>query len=429
MADERVIEGAGRTARAVSVPHASHVVLTALNCETLPDGKYSDAHGLRLTVRGATRAWTLLYTSPTNGKRRELGLGTLAEVGLAKARKLAAAARDKVRQDVDPLDEREQKRAVAAAAEAVRKEAVRANAATLRRVVRAYHESKVEPVLTDKHAKQWLASIENHVPTKLLDAPIATIEPAELLDALQPLYVQVPETGRRVRQRLDAVFDHAVLRKLAPTNPAKIIVRELRHKRERSHLRALPFADVPALVSRLRPLPGTAARALEFAVLTGARTAEVLGMTWSELSADGKTWTVPAERMKAKEAHAVYLSEPARAVLAKVRKLSSTWVFRSPVPERDAPLSNMAMLILLRRLEIADKTTVHGLARSCFSTWANETGAARPDVVEACLAHREGDRVKAAYNRAKFADERKALLAAWAAFVTPSKRKAKGGRE
>ena len=211
------------------------------------------------------------------------------------------------------------------------------------------------------------------------------------------------------------MFDDAVLRNLVPSNPAKIIARSLRQKRDKGHFRALAADKVHDLVQRVRALPGTSARALEFAILTAARTSEVLDMEWSELSADGATWTVPAARMKAGAVHVVYLSSAARAVLDRVRGLSERWPFRSP--ERDAPLSNMAMLNLLRRLEVDHQTTVHGVARATFSTWAYETAAARPDVIEACLAHRETDRIKAAYNRAQFTEERRALLAKWADYI------------
>jgi integrase len=390
--------------------------LTAKACDLLGDGKYSDGDGLRLTVRGDTRAWTLLYTAP-DGRRREMGLGKHTKTfGLAAARVLAAEMRDKIRRGVDPLEEKIERRAQAQTTKAERKAAAAAAEATLRRVVRTYHQKDVEPELTDKHGKQWLASIENHVPAAILDKPIATIEPAELLDALRPLYVRVPETARRIRQRLDAVFDDAVLRKLATTNPAKIIQRSLRQKRDKGQFRALGIEYAPALFQRLDELPGTAARCLQFAMLTAARTAEVLRMSWDELNGKGDVWTVPAARMKAVEAHVVHLSPAARAILARARGLSKAWVFPSPV--RDAPLSNMAMLILLRRLEIQALTTVHGLCRSTFSTWANGTDAARPDVIEACLAHQEGDRVRRAYNRAKFANERRDLLAAWAEYLT-----------
>lgn len=388
--------------------------LAAVELRTLPDGKHADGAGLFLIVRGMSRAWVLRYSSP-DGRRREFGLGTLDKVGLKRARIAAAEARDKVSRGIDPVDQKHAARAAGKAERASKTKDQATERATLRRVVRAYHEKHVAPVLTDKHGKQWLASVETHVPAAILDKPVADVEAAELLDALQPLFATIPETARRVRQRLDTVFDDAVLRKLAPSNPAKIIVRALRQKQDKGHFRALPYTKVHELVQRIRALPGTSARALEFAILTAARTSEVLDMEWSELSSDGATWTVPAARMKAGAAHVVYLSDAARAVLERVRGLSERFPFKSP--ESDAPLSNMAMLNLLRRLDVADQTTVHGVARATFSTWANDTAAARPDVIEACLAHKETDRIKAAYNRAQFIEERRALLAKWAEYV------------
>ncbi len=284
--------------------------LTAISCKTLR--RRQVLRRRRATPRRARRdrAWTLAFTSPTTGRRREIGLGKLEDVGLAKARKDAAEFRDAVRKGVDPIAAKAERIAAGRAEEVVRKAAERGAAATLRRVARQYHEAEVEPKL--KHAKEsarWIAAIEQHVPPEILDRPIATIEAADLLDALRPIYLKVPETARRIRQRLDAVFDDAVLRKLAPTNPTKIIARKLRTKRTGSNWRALPFAETPALVKRLRALPGTSARAMEFAILTAARTGEVLEMEWGELSKDGRTWTVPAARMKAGEAHVVDLSD------------------------------------------------------------------------------------------------------------------------
>ena len=401
------------------MPRKLHL-LTARQCETLGDGKHADGGGLSLIVRGDSRAWVFRYSGP-DGRRREMGLGKLEVVGLKAARDHAEEVRGEVRRGIDPLSRRAALRD-AAEAQRHRESTERlSEQTTLRRVLYDYHEKYVEPVFSDKHAKQWLASVVQHVPAKVLDKPIALIEAGELLDVLQPLYVELPETGRRIRQRLDTVFDHAVLRKQAPANPAKSIVRALRQRREKGHFRALPYTEVHGLVAKLRELPGTAARALEFAILTAARTSEVLDMQWSELSPSGDVWTVPPARMKAGVAHTIYLSKPARAVLAKVRGLSKRWVFKSPAG--DAPLSNMAMLNLLRRMGADQDTTVHGVCRASFSTWANETNAARREVIEACLAHREADRVAAAYNRAEFAEERRALLERWAEFIAvePSK--------
>ncbi|MGI8896482.1 MAG: tyrosine-type recombinase/integrase [Casimicrobiaceae bacterium] len=396
---------------------------THRECETARDGRNPVANcaDLWLVVRGENRSWTLIYKSPATGKRREVGLGKFPNRGLKAAKDEAERIRvDVLRKGVDPQALKEQARADETAAKAQRKAAGSNGASTWRRRIRHYHEEFIEPERSDKHSAQWISSIEQHVPAKLLDRPdTVPIEWKELCAAIQPIYLT--ETGRRVLQRLDKVFSHAVRWGVTPANPVPAVRSEfkdtIKKKRVRTSFRALPYGDVPALVQRLRKLPGTAARALEFALLCAARTGEVLFMEWTELSRDGTTWTVPASRMKAGEAHDVFLSDAARAVLDQVRGGSERWCFRSPV--RDAPLSNMAMLTLLRRLEISDKTTVHGVCRSTFSTWANETGAARSDVIEAALAHQEGDRVRRAYNRAEFIDERRKLLDAWARFVAP----------
>jgi integrase len=193
-------------------------------------------------------------------------------------------------------------------------------------------------------------------------------------------------------------------------------LRELGIRREVISYAALPFAEVPAFMERLREQKGIAARALEFAVLTAARTGEVTGATWGELDLAAGLWIVPGSRMKGGEPHTVYLSPRAVEIVSAMKEVGGDYVFPTP-SDLSAPLSNMAMLTLLRRMDADKRTTVHGLCRASFSTWANETGAARSEVIEACLAHREGDRVRAAYNRATFATERRALLAAWAEFL------------
>jgi len=390
-------------------------LLTALDCKSLGDGKHADGLGLSLIVRGESRAWALRYTAP-DGRRRDVGLGALADVGLKAARDAAAELRAKVRRGIDPLAERAAQRE-AAEAERVRQQSEHvAERATLLRVVRDYHAAHVEPKRSDKHSAQWIASLEAHIPAKTLGKPIADVEACELLDALTPLYLKVPETARRIRQRLEVAFDWAIVRKLAKENPARVIATQLRQQRDAAHFRALPFGEVAELVKGLRRQPGTAARALELLILTAARTGEVLGMTWDEIAPAGDVWTVPGARMKAGEPHIVYLSDAARAVLARVRGLSDRYVFRSPAG--DKPMSDMALLMQLERMGMRDRTTVHGL-RAAFSTWAYEGDKARADVIEATLAHSEADKVKAAYNRAQFAEDRKKLLAEWAQFAGP----------
>ena len=343
------------------------------------------------------------------------------DCSLREARDKADAARQLLRHGVDPLGERQALK-VEARIEAQTADTASGAGQSLRRFARAYHADIEDHFANRKAAAQWISTLENHVFPTLGDKALASVTAADLLDLLRPLYRTKTATARRIRQELEAVYDEAIVRELVAVNPAAKVRATLRKSLRANggasgrtgHHRALPYGDLPELLKRVRKLPGTAARAFEFATLTAARTSEVLGMRWDELSRDGKTWTVPGERMKARQEHVVALSPQARAVLQRVRGLSQTWVFPSPV--RDAPLSNMAMLILLRRLKVDDVTTVHGM-RTAFSSWANEKNHARPDVIEAALAHREADLVRAAYNRAEFQQERAQLLAKWGTYL------------
>jgi integrase len=193
-------------------------------------------------------------------------------------------------------------------------------------------------------------------------------------------------------------------------------VREECGGRKTESYRTLHYRDVPPFVTRLRAVRGTSARALEFALLTAARTAEIRGARWCEIDFESKTWTVPAERMKAREAHTVHLSDRAIEILEGQLGISTKYVFPS-VRGEGAPLSNMAMLECLRRLGVGEQATVHGLCRASFATWAYEAAGAREEIVEACLAHKEADRVKAAYDRSQHHTARRWLLQAWSDFV------------
>lgn len=188
--------------------------------------------------------------------------------------------------------------------------------------------------------------------------------------------MRVPETLQRVRQRLDAVFEDAIFHGLCSTNAAAAIKRkmaETQAKRERGQFAALPYRDAPAFMAKLREQEGIGARCLEFSMLTIARTGESIGLQWPELDVDGALWTVPGERMKGGETHTVHLVPRALEILEEQKRLGSPYVFPSPVLEK-SPLSNMGMLTVLKRMKMQDETTVHGLCRTTFSTWANETG-------------------------------------------------------
>jgi integrase len=385
-------------------------------------GDTSDGDGLFLRVKDSGASWVLRYTSPS-GKRRESGLGacdrnstTAAGKSLTLAREAAEEARKLLRAGRDPVDEKRGARERARAEEAKRKADAKAAATTVRRYARAYHEEHIEPVYKGKHGQQWLNSIEQHVPASILDAPVDSISANELLDGLVPILREVPETGSRIYQRLATVFDAAVIDGLIVANPATQIRRELRKRagrRDRTNFASMQYRTMPALVEKLQAVEGTSARALEFCILTASRTKETLSAEWSEIDLAAGVWVIPASKMKCREQHRVFLSERARAILAGQEGQHDRLVFPSTA-KKDAPLSNMALLMSLRRL--VKGMTVHGF-RSTFSTWANELGIARPDVIEAALAHREENAVRRAYNRAGFLADRRALMSAWGDYL------------
>jgi integrase len=377
-------------------------------------GDHHDGGGLFLRVQEDSRTWILRYTSPVTHTRRRMGGGRAQDVPLKAARLWANVQRAIVATGADPLVERDKR---AAEAQAAAMQAAN-GAVTLREQAQRVHRLISPGFKNPKHRAQWLSSIETHVPHAVLDKPIATVTPEDLLDFLPELYQKVRETASRVRQRLESVFDDAALRKLCAGNPATVIRRRLRQlsgRRTKRNFRALPYAQAPQFMQALRKQDGTSARALEFLLLTAARTSEVLDAEWREFDFEQGLWTVPPERMKAGETHLVYLSPGALAIVDAQRGKDPRLVFPSPAAP-GAPLSDMAMLEMVRGMGYGKRTVVHGL-RSTFSTWAHETHAAPPEVIEAALAHREGDRVAAAYNRAKFVEARRRLLRAWEAFL------------
>jgi integrase len=227
----------------------------------------------------------------------------------------------------------------------------------------------------------------------------------------------VPETGSRIYQRLATIFDAAVIDGLRLDNPATPIRRELRKRagrRERRNFSSMPYRQAPAFVARLRRAQGNASRCLEFAILTAARTNEALTAEWAEFDRHARTWTILAAKMKCRERHVVYVSDRVVEILDGQAGQSESLVFPSP-RSAEAPMSNMSLLMTLRRLGVK-AITVHGF-RSTFSTWANELGIAKPDAIEAALAHREENAVRRAYNRSQFLGERRALMTAWSNFL------------
>jgi integrase len=399
-------------------------LLTAKQIIAARDRDLADGEGLIVRVKGISCTAVLRFTSPISHKRRELGLGLVSRQSLQAAGETLVAARDAaedarrlIRNGLDPIDVRDAKRAEARAEDQAAQAATKSAAISLRRFARNYHDEHVEPLRSTRHALQWINSIERNVPDKFLDQPIDRITPLDLLDTLVPIMRRVPETGSRIYRRLSTVFDAAVIGGLIAANPASPIRRELRRRVgevERTNYAAMDYPKVPAFTRRLQAAPGTAARCLEFAILTGARTTEALNAEWSEMDLKARTWIIPTARMKARQPHVVYLSDRTLHILRDQRGQSEQLVFPS-VMGSGKPMSNMSLAMTLRRLGEA-RVTVHGF-RASFSTWAYEMNIATPGAIEASLAHRERDRVTAAYNRATFIAERRALMVAWGNFL------------
>ncbi len=398
--------------------------LTAAVVKNAKPGRYGDGNGLYLFVRSpSARFWLFRYTMP-GAKMREMGLGRAGAgnecVTLAEARDKAAALFKLVRSGVDPLAQRE---ADAAAAKAEAQEAA-IRRVTFKTVAERYLAAHAASWKNPKHASQWGNTLEAYAYPHMGDLPVADVATAHVLAALEPIWTAKPETAGRVRGRIEAVLDYAKTVALrAGENPArwKGHLSQTLPARGRvaavEHHAALPWKDVGGFLAALRQQAGNGARALEYAILTAARTGEVLGATWTEVDLAAKIWTVPAERMKAKREHRVPLPEPALAVLAamgELRKDANPAAMIFPGGRDKKPLSNMAMGMTLRRMKRAN-LTVHGF-RSTFRDWTAETTNYPREVAEAALAHVLGDKVEAAYRRGDLFEKRRRLMDDWSAF-------------
>jgi integrase len=390
-------------------------------------GAHADGGNLYLRVTAPAKAgepgsgkWTLRYMLA--GKAREMGLGAYDEKGkrgltLAQARDAAGDAQRLLRDGVDPLAHRqaEAEAAAARAAEAA------AKAQRFRDVATLYIEAHEPGWRNGKHRAQWRATLDAYAYPKIGDMAVGDITTNHVLGCLNPIWTTKPETATRLRGRIEAVLDYAAARNWrSGQNPARWRghLSNLLPRRSKvapvEHHAALPWQDMGAFMATLRQQPGTAARALEFCILTATRTGETIGARWSEVDMDAAVWTVPASRMKARREHRVPLSEAALAVLRAMTPLrpeaGDSFVF--PGGKADRPLSSMAMLMLLRRMKRGD-LTVHGF-RSAFRDWCEEATSTPHAVSEAALAHTIGDKVEAAYRRGDLFAKRARLMADWA---------------
>ncbi|WP_448577746.1 tyrosine-type recombinase/integrase [Thermaurantiacus sp.] len=381
-------------------------LLSAAAVEALATpGRHADGGGLYLHVRtGGSKNWVVRVQK--NGRRRDIGLGGYPKLRLADARKRAAEVLRQIELGLDPVAER--KRA--------------AGMPSFRQAAAARHRELEKGFRNAKHRAQWLSSLEAHVCPVLGDMGIDAIGAAHVRDALLPIWLEKPETARRVLQRIGDVLAWGVAqgyRDAMPLLTAKAL-RLPKQSRAVAHHAAMPFAEVPAFIALLREREGVSRVALEFAILTAARSGEVRGATWDEIDLAARLWTVPAERMKAKRAHQVPLSDAALDCLERARPFRRAVTpgepdLLFPSTFKGGPMSDMALTKLIRDLGLA--VTAHGF-RSSFRDWTAEATDFPAEVAEMALAHAIASPVEAAYRRGQLLEKRRALMQAWGRFCT-----------
>jgi integrase len=387
--------------------------LTARFVDSAEPGTYSDGGNLFLVVEkppSTSRRWAFVFTPPSGRRQREMGLGGARNVTLARARELAAECRAQLARGVDPIEARKA-----------------ANAPPLPKFGTFADEwiSTMEASWRSAvHRRQWRNSLKSYAGS-LHDMTIDVIQTENILAVLTPIWQTKGETADRVRNRIERILDAAeAAGHRTGKNPARWkghLDKLLPKPPQPGHFAALPFAEVPEFIGKLRQRPALAARAFEFAILTAARTGETLGAVWNEIDLDAKVWTVPASRMKGRREHRVPLSERAIQILDEAREAWGSAGFIFPGQRPGKPLSSMAFEMLLRRMGISN-ATAHGF-RSSFRDWAGELTSYPREVAEAALAHAVGDATERAYRRGDALEKRRKLMEAWAAYVE----KAPGG--
>lgn len=367
-------------------------------------GMLNDGGGLYL--KGGS-SWIFRYA--LNGRKRDLGLGPAIDISLADARGRAAEARRLQLDGKDPIEARRASRAALAPA------------TTFAQAGADYIKAHAPSWRSEKHLRQWETSLARFVYPVIGAMPVGAIGVADVLRVLKPIWQEKPETGSRVRNRIELVLDAAKARGLrSGENPAawrghldKLLPRRSKVQTVQ-HFAALDYREIASFMSELRRQPGPAPRALEFAILTACRSGEVMGATWDEIDLDAKVWTVPAERTKARKEHRVPLPDAALAVLSEMATIRmSDFVF----PGQRGQLSHRMLQLALTR--IRSDVTVHGF-RSSFRDWAgNETSFPR-EVCEQALGHVAGNTTEQAYRRSDALDKRRKLMTAWAGFCFPT---------
>jgi integrase len=379
--------------------------LTAVGIKALKKpGRYADGNGLYLKIsRSGAKRWEL--RTVVRGKRCDIGLGGLKLVSLAEAREEARKYRQVARNDGDPLAERRRSRLVVP---------------TFREAAETVHKDHAKAWKNPKHGDQWINTLKAYAYPAFGDRRVDQVDTPDILKALSPIWLTKPETARRVRQRIGTVLDWAkAAGHRASSNPVKEISKALPRQSDRKgHHAALPYTEVPSFVQKLHGDNETIPNlAFEFLILTAARTSEVLEVKWNEIDLEQAAWMIPASRMKAGREHRVPLAPRCIELLQQAELLSAGSEFVFPGRSNKKPMSNMVLLMALRR--VAPGYTVHGF-RSAFRDWTSERTNFAREICEAALAPTVKDKTEAAYRRGDLFEKRRELMAIWSLFVLSS---------
>ena len=370
-------------------------------------GRHADGQNLYLTISrtdaAISKRWTFMFSFA--GKQREAGFGPAAAVSLAEAREKAARYRSMLANGIDPL----------AAKKAARE--AEAGRRTFGECAAELIKSKSSEWRNEKHRAQWANTLHDYC-GPIHDVPIDAIDTQAVLGVLQPIWGRIPETASRLRGRIEAVLDYAKANGLrSGENPAAwrghlALILPRRQKLSRGHHAAMPYSDLPEFIAKLRDTETIHALALEFLILTAARSGEVLGATWDEIDIDAQVWVIPASRMKAGREHRIPLSARAMAILDRMAG-ARTGDLVFPGQRRRRPLSGATLAALV------PGATVHGF-RSAFRDWCGEETSFPREIAEQALAHTTGGAVEQAYRRGDALEKRRALMQAWAQFCEPA---------
>jgi integrase len=362
-------------------------------------GRYSDGDGLMLQIspKGG-RSW--LFRVQVNGRRRDIGLGRADELSLTKAREKAAEHRKLAHAGIDPLEERRKVQVVIP---------------TFEEAAKQVHKELLGAWKNGKHTDQWLTTLKLYAFPKLGKLRVDEIEGPLIRDVLAEIWLKIPETARRVKQRIGTVLDWSYAKGFRKTEaPMRSLAKGLaRQPKRKSHHAAMPHDALPEFMARLRAKPLTVGRvALEALILTAVRSGEIRGARWPELNKDFSVWTIPGDRMKAGVTHAIPLSKQAAAAFrtaAGFKVADCDLVFPGQIFQ--SPLSDMTLLEIVRGMNTG--VTVHGF-RSTFRDWVADITNYPREVAEAALAHTLENKVEAAYRRTDFFAKRRKLMEDWA---------------